>query len=161
MGNAVEGWLQEENARTLFAAAGFDLDRLRASAEQRDFKPVDLHIKAQVNIQNQVRQVEQFNVLGMVPGTDPKLATEAVIYSAHWDHLGMEKLLTAKPISGTVRWIMLLAAQPCWQWRRQQSGNRQSARRYFCGLVQKNSIYWAARVTSAIHPGRWQKRRQT
>ncbi|MBC3927871.1 M28 family peptidase [Undibacterium sp. CY21W] len=96
MGNAVEGWLQEENARTLFSAAGFDLDRLRASAEQRDFKPVDLHIKAQVNIQNHVRQVEQFNVLGMVPGTDPKLATEAVIYSAHWDHLGMEKTADGK-----------------------------------------------------------------
>lgn len=96
MGNAVEGWLHDEAARALFTAAGFDLDRLRANAENRDFQPVDLQIKAQVNIQNKVRQVEQFNVLGMVPGRDPSLASEAVIYSAHWDHLGMENTADGK-----------------------------------------------------------------
>lgn len=37
-----------------------------------------------------VRPVDQFNVAGIVPGTDPKLKSEVVIYSAHWDHLGKQ-----------------------------------------------------------------------
>ena len=38
----------------------------------------------------EVRLVDQFNVAGIVPGTDPKLKDEVVIYSAHWDHLGKQ-----------------------------------------------------------------------
>lgn len=87
-GNLVEGWLSEDFARTLFAAGGFDLDALRASAERRDFRPVALNVGAHSEILSSVRQVEQFNVVGIVPGSDPKLREEAVVYSAHWDHLG-------------------------------------------------------------------------
>ena len=90
MGNPLEGWIQEDTARQLFAAAGQDLDQLRQQAERRDFQPVTLNVTAQAEVHNRVRQVRQFNVLGMVPGTDPKLKSEAVIYSAHWDHLGIE-----------------------------------------------------------------------
>ncbi|MCU6434279.1 M28 family peptidase [Undibacterium sp. Jales W-56] len=87
-GNALEGWLHENTAKALFAAAGQDLDALRAQAESRDFQPVLLNATAQVDLKVAVRQVEQFNVVGIVPGSDPKLKDEAVIYSAHWDHLG-------------------------------------------------------------------------
>ena len=90
-GNPVEGWLHEDTARELFAAAGHDLDRLRAQAERRDFRPVDLRIGARVELKSEVRQVEQFNVVGIVPGTDPKLKGQAVVYSSHWDHLGMDE----------------------------------------------------------------------
>lgn len=89
-GNPVEGWLHEDTARSLFAAAGFDLDQLRASAERRDFKPVDLKTRVHGQIRSTVRQIEEFNVAGIVPGTDPKLKQEAVLYSAHWDHMGMD-----------------------------------------------------------------------
>ena len=88
-GNALEGWWQESSAKAVFAAAGQDLDRLRASAEQADFKPVALNAKAQGMLHSAIRHVEQFNVIGMVPGSDAKLKQEAVIYSAHWDHLGI------------------------------------------------------------------------
>ena len=90
-GNPVEGWLQEDTARALFAAAGFDLDDLRAKAERRDFTPVDLKIKVHAEVRSAVRQIEQFNVAGIVPGTDAKLKEQAVIYSAHWDHMGMDE----------------------------------------------------------------------
>jgi Zn-dependent M28 family amino/carboxypeptidase len=90
-GNALEGWWQEASAKAVFAAAGQDLDALRALAETRSFKPVDLHVTARVALHSKVRSIEQFNVLGMVPGTDAKLKDEAVIYSAHWDHLGIEQ----------------------------------------------------------------------
>ena len=90
-GNGLEGWLQEDVAKALFAASGQNLDELRAQAESRDFKPVWLNAEASAHVHSQVRQVEQFNVLGMVPGTDARLKSEAVIYSAHWDHLGTEQ----------------------------------------------------------------------
>jgi Zn-dependent M28 family amino/carboxypeptidase len=90
-GNPVEGWLQEDTARALFAAAGPDLDALRARAETRAFAPVELNIKVHAEVRSAIRQVEQFNVAGVVPGTDPKLQAEAVVYSAHWDHLGMDE----------------------------------------------------------------------
>ncbi|MFC5462579.1 M28 family peptidase [Massilia niabensis] len=87
-GNPVEGWLHEDTARELFAASGFDLDRLRAEAEKREFRPVDLKTSAQIVMKSAVRQVDDVNVVGIVPGTDPKLKAQAVVYSAHWDHFG-------------------------------------------------------------------------
>lgn len=90
-GNPIEGWLHEDTARALFAASGFDLDQLRAQAERRDFRPVDLKIGAHVELRSAIRQVEQFNVIGIVPGADPKLKQQAVVYSSHWDHMGIDE----------------------------------------------------------------------
>ncbi|WP_256080859.1 M28 family peptidase [Massilia sp. YIM B04103] len=94
-GNQMEGWLHEDTARELFAAAGQDLDKLRAQAESREFQPVDLRIRAKAELRSSIRQVEQFNVIGIVPGTDPQLKEEAVLYSAHWDHLGVDENVRA------------------------------------------------------------------
>ena len=93
-GNPMEGWLHEDTARELFAAGGHDLDQLRAQAERRDFRPVDLKVAAKVALRSTIRPVEQFNVVGIVPGSDPKLKEQAVVYSSHWDHMGMAE---AKP----------------------------------------------------------------
>jgi Zn-dependent M28 family amino/carboxypeptidase len=90
-GNPLEGWLQEDTARALFAAGGFDLDKLRADAERSDFRPVDLKLKLRAEVKSKIRQIEQYNVVGIVPGTDAKLKSEAVVYSAHWDHLGIDE----------------------------------------------------------------------
>ncbi|MFL6635733.1 MAG: M28 family peptidase [Massilia sp.] len=89
-GNALQGWISEDMARTLFAASGQDLDRLRAAAEVRGFKPVPLAASVEANVKSAVRNVVEYNVAGIVPGSDPKLRGEAVIYSAHWDHLGID-----------------------------------------------------------------------
>jgi uncharacterized protein (DUF885 family)/Zn-dependent M28 family amino/carboxypeptidase len=87
-GNPLEGWIQEDAARTLFRLAGQDLDALRAKAETREFEPVELKMRAQTDFTSAVRRVDQYNVVGMVPGSDPVLKSEAVVYSAHWDHFG-------------------------------------------------------------------------
>jgi Zn-dependent M28 family amino/carboxypeptidase len=89
-GTPLQGWMTEDMARTLFKAGGQDLDALRAQAERSDFRPVALHAKVGGDMKAAVRKVDQFNVAGIVPGTDPKLKDEVVIYSAHWDHLGMQ-----------------------------------------------------------------------
>lgn len=90
LGTQLQGWMTDDTARALFTAAGQDLDALRAAAEKKDFKPVPLAAKLQGEMKAAVRKVEQFNVAAVVPGTDPKLKDEVVIYSAHWDHLGKQ-----------------------------------------------------------------------
>ncbi|NYE62421.1 Zn-dependent M28 family amino/carboxypeptidase [Duganella sp. 1224] len=90
LGTQLQGWMTEDTARALFTAAGQDLDALRAAAEKKDFKPVPLSAKLNGEMKAAVRKVEQFNVAAVVPGTDPKLKDEVVIYSAHWDHLGKQ-----------------------------------------------------------------------
>ena len=90
LGGPLQGWMTEDTARALFAAAGQDLDKLRAAAERKDFQPVPLAAKLNGVMKAAVRKLEQFNVAGVVPGTDPKLKDEVVIYSAHWDHLGKQ-----------------------------------------------------------------------
>ncbi|MBI3713428.1 MAG: M28 family peptidase [Burkholderiales bacterium] len=87
-GNAVEGWLHDAAAKKLFAANGYDLDALRTQAARRDFQPISLSMRARATVLSQVRQLTQANVIGMVPGTDAQLRDEAIVYSAHWDHLG-------------------------------------------------------------------------
>ena len=90
LGTGMQGWMTDAAARALFGAAGQELDQLRAAAEDKSFKPVPLNARVQGQAKAAVRTLEQFNVAGIVPGTDPKLKDELVIYSAHWDHLGMQ-----------------------------------------------------------------------
>jgi len=90
LGSGMEGWMTDASARTLFKAAGHDLDALRKAAETRDFKPVALGARVKGETLAAVRMIEQFNIAAVVPGTDPKLKEEVVIYSAHWDHLGKQ-----------------------------------------------------------------------
>ncbi|HVT71824.1 MAG TPA: M28 family metallopeptidase [Lacunisphaera sp.] len=84
----MQGWLTLDAARKVFAAAGKSYDALKAAAARRDFTPVELGAKATFSIDNVLRNVASRNVVALLPGRDPKLRDEYVIYSAHWDHLG-------------------------------------------------------------------------
>jgi Zn-dependent M28 family amino/carboxypeptidase len=90
LGTGLQGWMTDATAKKLFAAAGQDLDQLRAAAERKDFKPVALNARVKGEARAAVRMLDEFNVAGVVPGTDPKLKDEVVIYSAHWDHMGKQ-----------------------------------------------------------------------
>ncbi len=85
----VKAWTTEEATRRLVAAGGHDLDALVVAARSRDFRPVPLGLTTSLSIGATVRQVETANVLGLLPGSDEKLASEVVIYSSHHDHLGV------------------------------------------------------------------------
>jgi Zn-dependent M28 family amino/carboxypeptidase len=87
-GTGLQGWVTEATARALVRQGGQDLDQLRDRAQRRDFRPVALDLSLRGTLRSTVRTVEQFNVAGLVPGTDPLLKDELVVYSAHWDHLG-------------------------------------------------------------------------
>ena len=85
----VRAWTTEEATRKLFQAAGKDLAKLIAQARNRDFKPVPLGITTSLTFNNELTKTRTANVLGMLPGSDPKLKDEVVIYTAHHDHLGI------------------------------------------------------------------------
>jgi Zn-dependent M28 family amino/carboxypeptidase len=83
------GWIQLEVARRLAQAAGHDLDRMLKEANSRSFKPVDLGVRLKETIVTKVRPFSSRNVIGKVTGSDDKLKQQAVMYTAHYDHLGI------------------------------------------------------------------------
>jgi Zn-dependent M28 family amino/carboxypeptidase len=87
--SAVEGWITYDKAKELFAMAGKDFDTLEKAAVSRDFRPVDLGVKAALTLKNSIRTIESKNVVAKLAGADPKVRDEYVIYTAHWDHLGI------------------------------------------------------------------------
>ncbi len=82
-------WMTDASAQRLMKAAGQDLDALRTQAATRDFKPLPLGFKGKLNLVSEVKRVAAPNVIGLLEGSDPKLKSEYVVYSAHWDHLGI------------------------------------------------------------------------
>ena len=86
---AIEGWLSADAAKRLFKMAGQDFDALKQQAITREFKPVPLGLKATFAVRNTLRTVDSRNVLAKLDGGDPTLKDEYVVYSAHWDHLGV------------------------------------------------------------------------
>ena len=85
----VEAWITEDKARELVAMAGLDLDELREAAYNRDFEPVPLGVTTSIGMDVELNRVQSANVLGLIPGSDPELRDEVVIYTAHHDHLGI------------------------------------------------------------------------
>jgi len=86
---AFAGWLSQDAGARLLALAGKKVDEMLNAANSRDFRPIPLGIKIRANVPSKVRQIESRNVVAEIPGSDPKLASQAVMFTAHWDHLGI------------------------------------------------------------------------
>jgi Zn-dependent M28 family amino/carboxypeptidase len=84
-----KGWLTEDAARELVALSGNDLNKLIESAKSKDFTPVPLGVTTSLAFKNKLNRSSTANVYGVLKGSDPQLASEYVIYSAHHDHLGV------------------------------------------------------------------------
>jgi Zn-dependent M28 family amino/carboxypeptidase len=91
-------WIQLDAARRLFAASGLDLGQMIAAAGTRKFKARELPVRFKAHIESRVRQFVSYNVLGILPGTDPGPAAQAVMYTAHYDHLGINPALAGDKI---------------------------------------------------------------
>jgi len=85
----VASWVQLDIAKKLVAGAGMDLDKLMVDARSSDFKPVALPVKLKAEMVSKIRPFESNNVIGMLPGADAGLKGEAILYTAHYDHLGI------------------------------------------------------------------------
>lgn len=88
----VEGWVSIESARKIFNLAGLDT-ALMEKASERDFEGVPMNLKASVTLENELSQSTSNNVLALWPGDERK--DEYIIYTAHWDHLGV-----GEPVDG-------------------------------------------------------------
>ena len=84
---AMNGWLTNDAARRLLAAAGQDLDALTRAAAQPGFRALPLNMRASVGFDQSIRRFASRNVIGILPGTSRP--DEYVLYTAHWDHLGI------------------------------------------------------------------------
>ena len=95
---SAEAWIVDEKIREIFKAAGQDFDKLKKDALSRDFKPVTLAAKANINIQTTLREIDSKNVVAKLEGSDPRLKDEFVVYTAHWDHMGRNPKLKGDQI---------------------------------------------------------------
>ena len=81
-------WITLDVAKKLLTDGGQDYEALKKSAITKEFRPVMLNTKADIDIKQQLRSFKSHNVIGKLEGSDSKLRDEYVIYTAHWDHLG-------------------------------------------------------------------------
>jgi Zn-dependent M28 family amino/carboxypeptidase len=84
-----ETWIQLPLAQQIFAASGLNFEQAKVAARRADFQPIPLKATLSANLQAQVATITSHNVVGLLPGK--KYPDETVIYSAHWDHLGIGK----------------------------------------------------------------------
>jgi len=92
---ALAGWISEQAGEKLLALAGHSVAALLKASQARDFKPVSLGLRLRARLPASLRSIETRNVLALVPGSDPALKGEAVMFTAHWDHLGI-----GEPVGG-------------------------------------------------------------
>ena len=85
---AIEGWINMDAARTLFAAAGLDFTALAAAAAHPGFKATAMGMSVDATLHSTVRQFSSPNIIALWPGA--KRRREYVVYTAHWDHLGRD-----------------------------------------------------------------------
>jgi len=90
------GWFSEDAATRLFAAAGEDFAALKKSADLRSFKASVLRARLSVAFRSKVDTTSSENVIGVVPGS--QRPDEAIVYTAHWDHLGKDESLQGDQI---------------------------------------------------------------
>jgi Zn-dependent M28 family amino/carboxypeptidase len=114
----VRSWITLDTVKKLMAAGGQDFDALKKFTSTKEFRPMALNAKANIDIKQQIRSFKSHNVIGKLEGSDPKLRDEYVIYTAHWDHLGRRPELQGDQIfngaidnaSGVASVIQLAAA---------------------------------------------------
>lgn len=112
----VEGWIQLETARAIFAAGGHDFAALERAARTRGFRPVALGGSATVHVRNAVRRVESRNVVARIEGSDPAVRDEAVLFTSHWDAFGVGRAIDGDSIyngalddASGVAWMLSMA----------------------------------------------------
>lgn len=152
-------WLTEESSRTLFEAAGLSLDDMLEAAESMDFEPVPLEgVTMNVNLEASYSDLSSRNVVGMIEGNDPDLMDEYVIFTAHYDHLGISTPVDGDSINNGARdnaagvsAVLNMATAL----KEVEPELRRSAIFLFVGAEEMGllgSLYWANNPT--VHPGK-------
>ena len=81
-------WIQLDVAKQIFKSSNLDADAEIEAAGKRGFKAVELPVRLHAHIESVVRPFQSPNVVGILPGTNATGKDQAVLYTAHFDHLG-------------------------------------------------------------------------
>lgn len=92
---AFAGWITQAAGEKLLTLSGENVAGLLKRADTKGFKPFPLQGRLKLDLSNRIDDVETYNIVGRVDGSDPNLSSEAVVFTAHWDHLGL-----GDPING-------------------------------------------------------------
>jgi Zn-dependent M28 family amino/carboxypeptidase len=95
---AFAGWLSREAGEKLLSLAGRTVDGALKEADTKGFKPYALGFNLKGNITTHVERIISNSVVGMAEGSDPALKSEAVVFTAHWDHLGVGRAVLGDAI---------------------------------------------------------------
>ncbi len=88
-GLKLAAWLSQDAGARLVSATGKSLDELLSMANDRSFHPIPLGVRVAGHIPVTLRAIESRNVAGRIDGSDARLNAQAVLFTAHWDHLGI------------------------------------------------------------------------
>lgn len=91
-------WITLDTARKLAGMSGMDIDKMFEQAQSRDFRPVELPVRFQAHVASGIHKYESKNVVAMLPGADAQRREEAVLYTAHYDHFGIDTTLKGDQI---------------------------------------------------------------
>jgi Zn-dependent M28 family amino/carboxypeptidase len=81
-------WIQLDVAKQIFKSSNLDADAEIAAAGKRGFKAIELPVRLHAHVESVVRPFQSPNVVGILPGTNTSSKDQAVLYTAHFDHLG-------------------------------------------------------------------------
>lgn len=109
-----EGWISQPAAEQLFASCGMSLEQAKQMALKKDFKPLPLPVTVSGKIINEFQTKSSANVCGVIRGsTHPD---EVVVYTAHWDHLGIGSIVNNDSIyngatdnASAISWMLEIA----------------------------------------------------
>jgi Zn-dependent M28 family amino/carboxypeptidase len=82
-------WVQTDVAKKILAAGGYDLDKLYQQSQSRDFKPIELPVKLKAHVVSELHPFVSRNVVAKLAGHDSARKDEAMLFTAHYDHLGI------------------------------------------------------------------------
>ena len=97
---ALQGWISLPATQRLFQSADVDFEKAVAAAKQPGFKAIDLKAESNVKLKNDVYISNSNNVAAILPGSDKQ--DEYLVYSAHWDHFGIQKPVNGDSIYKTM-----------------------------------------------------------
>lgn len=91
-----KGWITTGAAERVFRSAGLDFEQLKKDAAKRGFRPVDMKLKASIELKNKIEHTQSNNVAALWPGKDRP--DEYIFYTAHWDHFGINSSFSGDSI---------------------------------------------------------------
>jgi Zn-dependent M28 family amino/carboxypeptidase len=95
---AFAGWLSRAAGDRVLGLAGKTVEGTLTETDTKGFKAYPLGVKLKGHVPTRVQPYASHNVIGMVEGSDPKLKDEAVVFTAHWDHLGVGRAVVGDSI---------------------------------------------------------------